>query len=541
MSRSTQQTVLHWFRKGLRVHDNPALSLAFRKASESLDGTFVLRPVFFLDPAILKWLKVGPNRWRFLQQSLVDLDNNLRRLNSRLYVVRGNPVELLPGLFKEWNVCLLTYEYDIEPYALKRDVAVQKHAEEARIKVTVEKSHTIFDADEIIRKNGGNPPLTYDKFNRLAFSCKLPDPQNEPDPLKTVNIPDKDQRESADEKCYHPPTLEELGVREDLGECKYPGGETEGLRRLQEYMNKIAWVCSFEKPKTSPNSLQPSTTVLSPYVKFGCLSSRLFMKELQQVVKGRKHSHPPVSLIGQLMWREFYYCAAAAEPNFDKMVGNNICLQVPWSTDKADQLEAWAFGKTGYPFIDAIMRQLRQEGWIHHLARHAVACFLTRGDLWISWEEGQKVFEDLLLDADWALNAGNWMWLSASAFFHQYYRVYSPVAFGKKTDPTGSYIRKYVPELARYPESIIYEPWKANLEQQRKLGCVIGKDYPQRIVIHEIESKKNMTKMSNAYRENKLAKEAKKGQGKTTPSTSKRRPDDDLPKQPDKRSRLKDA
>ena len=98
-------------------------------------------------------------------------------------------------------------------------------------------------------------------------------------------------------------------------------------------------------------------------------------------------------------------------------------------------------GRTGFPFIDAVMTQLRKEGWIHHLGRHAVACFLTRGDLWVSWEEGMKVFEEYLLDADWSLNAGNWMWLSASAFFHQYFRVYSPIAFGKKTDKNGDFIR----------------------------------------------------------------------------------------------------
>ena len=107
-------------------------------------------------------------------------------------------------------------------------------------------------------------------------------------------------------------------------------------------------------------------------------------------------------------------------------------------------LETWFYllqARTGYPFIDAIMTQLREEGWIHHLARHAVACFLTRGDLWLSWERGQAVFEEWLLDADWFLNSANWMWLSCSAFFHQYYRVYSPVAFGKKTDKNGDYIR----------------------------------------------------------------------------------------------------
>lgn len=133
------------------------------------------------------------------------------------------------------------------------------------------------------------------------------------------------------------------------------------------------------------------------------------------------------------------------------------------------------------------------------MGRHAVACFLTRGDLWVHWEEGQKVFEEYLLDADWALNAGNWMWLSASAFFHQYFRVYSPIAFGKKTDPEGNYIRKYVPELKNYPSGAIYEPWKVSLDNQKKYGCVIGKDYPHRIVDHDVVMKENLARMKAAY------------------------------------------
>ncbi|XP_055595050.1 cryptochrome-2 [Uranotaenia lowii] len=507
-SGSSKQTVIHWFRKGLRVHDNPALVAAIDYAATGGCKPMALRPIFVLDPALHEWLRIGPNRWRFLQQTLADLDANLRKINSRLYVVRGNAMEVFPDLFKKWNVCYMTYEHDIEPYSLKRDAVVQKHAEQAKVKLLIEKSHTIYDPEVILKKNNGKVPLTYQKYGSLASTCKIPEPVPVPNPIPDSCTPKQDQEERKDAHCYDPPTLDQLQVDEkNLGECKFPGGETEGLRRLQEYMKKKSWVCAFEKPNTSPNSLEPSTTVLSPYVKFGCLSSRLFMVELQKVLKGQKHSQPPVSLVGQLMWREFYYCAAAGEPNIDKMVGNSICLQVPWTTNK-EHLEAWTYGKTGYPFIDAIMRQLRQEGWIHHLARHAVACFLTRGDLWISWEEGQRVFEELLLDADWALNAGNWLWLSASAFFHQYFRVYSPVAFGKKTDPEGKYIKKYVPELAKYPSGIIYEPWKASLETQRKLGCIIGKDYPNRIVIHEDISKKNIAKMTEAYRKNKAAKEA---------------------------------
>ncbi|CAM9296325.1 unnamed protein product, partial [Phaeothamnion confervicola] len=180
------------------------------------------------------------------------------------------------------------------------------------------------------------------------------------------------------------------------------------------------------------------------------------------------------------------------------MEGNPICRQIPWRDDP-ELLAAWEEGRTGYPFIDAIQTQLRTEGWIHHLARHASACFLTRGDLWQSWEAGAAVFDRLLLDADWSLNSANWMWLSCSAFFYQFFRVYSPVAFGKKTDPKGTYIRRYLPQLAKYPDKYIYEPWTAPLSVQRGAKCVIGRDYPAPVVDHKAVSKENMSRMKAAY------------------------------------------
>lgn len=308
---------------------------------------------------------------------------------------------------------------------------------------------------------------------------------------------------------YNIPKLDEFLDQSTLMPCKYPGGETEGLKRLTIYMSRNDWVRKFEKPNSSPNSLEPSTTVLSPYLSHGCVSAKLFYHRLKEVESGGKHSEPPVSLRGQLMWREFYYTAGAGTENFDKMVGNPVCTQIPWGKND-EHLKAWAEGRTGYPFVDAIMRQLKQEGWIHHLARHMVACFLTRGDLWISWEEGAKVFEDYLLDYDWSLNAGNWMWLSASAFFYKYFRVYSPVAFGKKTDKQGLFIRKYVPELKKYPTEFIYEPWKSPKSVQRAAGCIIGEDYPNRIVDHDKIHKENMQKMNLAYKANKERKSLKR-------------------------------
>ncbi|GAA6068599.1 cryptochrome-1b isoform X2, partial [Tachysurus ichikawai] len=177
---------------------------------------------------------------------------------------------------------------------------------------------------------------------------------------------------------------------EGLPSAVWPGGETEALTRLERHLERKAWVANFERPRMNANSLLASPTGLSPYLRFGCLSCRVFYFKLTDLYrKVKKNSAPPLSLYGQLLWREFFYTVATNSPRFDKMEGNPICVQIPWDRNP-EALAKWAEGRTGFPWIDAIMTQLRQEGWIHHLARHAVACFLTRGDLWLSWEEGGK-------------------------------------------------------------------------------------------------------------------------------------------------------
>jgi len=185
-------------------------------------------------------------------------------------------------------------------------------------------------------------------------------------------------------------------------------------------------------------------------------------------------------------------------PNFDKMIDNPVARQIPWDDDP-DLVEKWSNSQTGYPFIDAIMTQLRETGWIHHLARHAVACFLTRGDLWQSWEKGAEIFEHYLIDADWSINAFNWQWLSCTAHFYQYFRCYSPVAFGKKTDPNGDYVKKWLPMFSKMPSKFIYEPWTAPIDVQRRCGVIIGDTYPRPIVDHKVISKENMSRMKEAY------------------------------------------
>ncbi|NWU62339.1 CRY2 protein, partial [Pterocles burchelli] len=485
---------IHWFRKGLRLHDNPALLAAATDCR-------CLHPLFILDPSSSR---AGTNAWRFLLDALRDLDGSLREMGSRLFVVRGSPEEVFPRLFHAWGTTRLTFEVDTEPPARRHDAVVAELAAQHGVEVIWKVSHTLYDTERVLALNDGKAPLTYKRLQSLLASLGPPE---KPAPALTQEHLKGECRSWARTLPRRVLTSTPVGRRQHL-----PGSMSSWRGRSvldthhpnfraasspshpKTVSSPQAWVCSFKKPETAPTSLSPSTTVLSPYLKFGCLSVRTFWWRLDQVYKGRVHSQPPVSLHGQLLWREFFYTAGASIPNFDRMAGNPVCLQVDWD-DNPQHLRAWREGQTGYPFIDAIMTQLRSEGWIHHLARHAVACFLTRGDLWVSWEEGLKVFEELLLDADWSLNAGNWLWLSGSAFFHRYFRIYSPIAFGKKTDQDGAYIRKYLPVLKDFPTEYIYEPWKAPRAVQERAGCVVGTHYPRPIVEHSAASKRNLGRM----------------------------------------------
>jgi cryptochrome len=269
----------------------------------------------------------------------------------------------------------------------------------------------------------------------------------------------------------------------------------------------------------------PSTTALSPYLSLGCLSPRTAWHAVADATKRAQaktnRSKPPVSLHGQLLWRDFNnlmaHSANIQHPGSWGRMTNPYCREVPWSSDPK-LLLAWKGGRTGYPWIDACMAQLRTQGWIHHLGRHSVACFLTRGDLWQSWEVGADHFEGQLLDADYALNSFNWLWLSCSGFFYQYFRCYSPVTFQKKNDPNGNYIRRWVPELANLPAKYIYEPWTANVGILNAAGVRLGTNYPRPIVDHAVVSKENMSKMSLAYKEHNDRQAATKNNGrKATP------------------------
>uniref|UniRef100_A0AAY5L7S7 Photolyase/cryptochrome alpha/beta domain-containing protein n=1 Tax=Esox lucius TaxID=8010 RepID=A0AAY5L7S7_ESOLU len=484
---------IHWFRKGLRLHDNPALQ-------EALDGADTVRCVYILDPLFAGSANVGINRWRFLLEALEDLDSSLRKLNLRLFVVRGQPTDVFPRLFKEWNVTRVTFEYDPEPYGKKRDAAILKMAQDFGVETWVRNSHTLYEPARIVELNNNTPPLTFKRFQAIIQRLELPKKPILPVTRRQTDCCKTDVTANHD-KRYGVPSLEELGFKtHGLSPAVWRGGESEALKRLNSHMDRKGWMANFEHPKISAASLMSSPTGLSPYLSFGCLSCRTLYYRLRDLyMTARRRCSPPLSLFAQLLWREFFYTAATDNPTFDRMEGNPICVQIPWDHNP-DALAKWAKGQTGFPWIDAIMTQLRQEGWIHHLARHAVACFLTRGDLWISWESGMQVFEELLLDADWSVNAGSWMWLSCSAFFQQFFHCYCPVGFGRRTDPGGDYIRRYVPRLRGYPDRYIHQPWAAPESVQEAAGCLVGVDYPRPMVNHAQSSRLNIERMKQVYK-----------------------------------------
>jgi cryptochrome len=345
---------------------------------------------------------------------------------------------------------------------------------------------------------------------------KLPDPgelslsftHEQPEQAPDFNASHRNEKDRSYAQIAGPnndfsvPTLAELGIKEAT--TPHRGGETEALQSLSTITSNAQYTATFAKPDTAPTAFLPqSTTLLSPHLHFGSLSVREFYWRVQDVVDAynrsskKKSTQPPTSLTGQLLFRDMYFAAHASIGHvFSQAINNSRCKFIPWHLPsvinptnglvtgeyKIDNEEAeewfqrWKHGRTGFPWIDALMRQLKTEGWIHHLGRHAVACFLTRGGCYIHWERGAEVFEEWLIDHETSCNAGNWQWLSCTAFFSQFFRVYSPIAFPKKTDKEGAFVRKYVPELAAYDAKFIYEPWKAPIADQRKWGCIIKGD-----------------------------------------------------------------
>ncbi|KAL8784000.1 MAG: hypothetical protein Q9213_004251 [Squamulea squamosa] len=458
-----------------------------------------------------------------------DLSASITKLNkkSKLFVLREAPQTVLPKLFKAWRITHLVFERDTDAYAKERDAKVMSMAREAGVEIVPARhGRTLYDPDDVVKAHDGKPTMSITQLQHAAEKLDVPKPLDPPktlpdpgdlsldfEPTQPPQHPDINSiQRDGEEKSYSSlsgpnedfaiPTMSELGLKP--ASTPHRGGETNALAALNSLIANEQYTTKFSKPETAPTAFSPqSTTLLSPHHHFGSLSVRLLYWRVQEVISKPENKSKafqiPTNLIGQLLFRDMYFAAQAALGySFAQTYSNPTARFIPWhlpsKIDPATNLvtgsytidsqkaetwfQRWKFGRTGFPWIDALMRQLRQEGWIHHLGRHAVACFLTRGGAYVDWERGAEVFEEWLIDHETSCNSGNWQWLSCTAFYAQFYRCYSPIAFPKKTDPEGEFVKHFIPELKNYPKKYIYEPWKAPIPDQKKWGCLIrGEDY----------------------------------------------------------------
>jgi deoxyribodipyrimidine photo-lyase len=449
------RTAIVWFRRDLRVHDHPALTAAHREAERIV-------PVFVLDPRLLDAGRFpSPNRAWFLLESLRELRGALRARGGELYVRAGRPERELPALTRETGAEAVYFASDVSPFAMARDRRVER-----ALDVEVRRRPGNFVADVGVPRTGdGRPYTVFSPFWRAWRELPrrevhgAPRALHVPPGLAAGRIPASPDPEAAD-----PLAPGEEAARERLSRWL-----SDGLDRYEERHDRLAG----------------GTSRLSPYLHFGCVSAR----EVEERVRARGGTGAS-AFVRQLAWRDFYAHVLLHHPGNATRAYREQFDALEWADDPAG-LDAWRDGRTGYPVVDAGMRQLRHEGWMHNRARLIVASFLTK-DLHIDWRAGEAHFMRHLLCGDEAQNNGNWQWITSIGVDPAPYfrRLYNPMAQQRRHDPDGSYVRRWCPELRDVPLEKLAEPWTMTDAEQAAAGCVIGRDYPAPVVDHARERRR---------------------------------------------------
>ena len=502
------RTGIIWFRNALRLNDNRVLVECLNSTNSQ-----TILPLYILNKSDLE-KKNNNNRIKFLYDSLIDLGANFKaKFDSNLIILNGSSKEIFSKLLGSdlLEISEIFTDYSNKPDDVENENSLKRIlAKNTSAKLhLISKVNSLTNIEEVVNQKNFKPPKTMKDMEKL-FSNLFPKDENgfygvdEP-----LDLPEssKSVLENYSEivKDYLFDVNKELSLLEKDSKSYFKGGESEALVRLERKVSsEEEYIRNFRKPRTistnkPENPLEPETTGLSPYLSFGCLSPRLLWKETEKCYRSGDHTQPPESMHGQLMFREMFYILSRAVENWDSDTNNSMCKKIEWGDFDKSKMELWERGQTGFPYIDAMMRQLDATGWMHHLGRHAVSCFLTRGQLWQHWEQGRDVFDKKLVDADWALNNGNWLWLSGVAPFSMpYFRLYNPCPDGKSSlnveAKNAEFVRYWVPELKDYPSKYIFEPHLAPTPIQENARCIIGKDYPEPMVDRKVVAKENLAK-----------------------------------------------
>jgi deoxyribodipyrimidine photo-lyase len=452
-----------WFRgKDLRVHDHPALHRAARESRELL-AVFVLEPVYFARPG---GASTVPHRIQFLLESLAELAANLKALGSQLLVVHGPAATALPELVARFQAEHVFAIGCCEPGARARDVRL---AQQLGVPFTLCGYETLIEPGSL-RNAAGDPFQVYTPFARAALA-KLALPPLLRAPKQLPASPKHDAL------GVPVPNLQALGLVHNAR--LQVGGERAGMLRLKAFLAEHA----AHYPEARNRMDLAGTSRLSADLHFGTLSVR-------QVLAGARDaladSAPDAweRYRAEILWREFAHHTLFDRPELREQPFRQDFAGFPWQRDQRGW-RAWVEGRTGYPIVDAAARQLLREGFVHNRARMISASFLTK-HLAISYRDGEAHYLQWLTDGDPAQNNMGWQWCAGSGCDAQpYFRIFNPVTQGKRFDPDGSYVRRYVPELAGLPASVIHAPWKADRELLQRASIRLGVDYPKPIVDHD--------------------------------------------------------
>ncbi len=458
-------TALVWFRRDLRLADNPALAHALGHADRIV-------PIYIAVPDKLEgaWTPGGASRW-WLHHCLAALDADLRKLGSALVIRQGDPLACLRQLVKETGAEVVVWNRRYEPAWIRSDRQVGEALIEDGVHAQAFAANLLVEP-WTLKTGSGGPYRVYTPFSRTAKAQGLPrSPIAAPRKLAGHQVGSLRLAELA-----LLPTIAWAGGIEQ----SWTPGESGAHKRLDRFCKQA--LAGYAAGRDRPD--QVGTSLLSPHLHFGEISPVQALARVQRELATRSEAglHGGAEVFErELYWREFAHHVLHHFPKTPEQPMNERFAGFPWRKKKeyADDLRRWQRGQTGVPIVDAGMRQLWTTGWMHNRVRMIVASYLAK-NLLIPWQEGERWFWDTLVDADLANNTLGWQWVAGSgADAAPYFRIFNPVTQSQKFDPEGRYLRHWLPEIARLPDKILHAPWQADGAELRRHGLVLDEHYPR--------------------------------------------------------------
>jgi len=458
-----QSPIVYWFRQDLRLKDNATLT-----AAANTDKPIIC--VYILDQSQNNhWHNGGASLW-WLHHSLTQLAVSLNLLNVKLILRNGCVIDELNNIVQETGAQSLYFTRHYEPYNIQLESQVNQYFAN-RIEVKRFRGYLLYEPEQI-HTSKGEPYKIFTPFYRSCLKISTPSSPL-PEPKYLITYKKKIASDRLSDWKLRPKIP---NWAQGFNDYWIPG-EINAHKNLNYFINHSGNKYSVLRNRPDVTG----TSRLSPHLHFGEISPRQIwtaIKNSQKIFESSGESY-----LRQLIWRDFAYHLLAHWPDFPEKPFRKEFSEFPWKKD-AKSLRAWQQGNTGYPIVDAGMRELWGTGWMHNRVRMICASFLIK-DLLIPWQQGEKWFWDTLVDADLASNAVSWQWVAGSGTdASPYFRVFNPVLQGKKYDPLGDYIREWIPELKLMPKKYIHSPWLAPEEILTTAKVTLGKNYPHPIVDH---------------------------------------------------------